>query len=591
MDFTALQADSRAKSLSQPLPRTNGYHQEEESEQEESYEEAPRDEIDEIDAVDDVGSFVEESVAMLNGDDDEPEEDHEEEERAQAAAAAAAAAEKRKPGRKPKQKDPVPANPVQAKASKKAAPAPVEEEPEEEEEEEEEAREVTPKPAPGRRGRPAANKTAAAPVEEEPEEEEEEEEEEEAREVTPKPAPGRRGRPAANKAAAAAKQAPPEASSSGSRGRKRRSMEAEQEEPEERSERQQKRKRAEPELEPEPEPEPVAAPRSKGRPAKKAAPAPVSEDEAPEPAAPAARGRPAKKTAAAAAASSRENTAEPAPAPKQRGRKRKSSVGPGDTSIVEVPRGPPLPKSRGLLINRREVPGSETGGTIRQTRSGRNSFKPLAFWRNERVDYDIEDNFDSFAAKSQPRKFVLPSIKAIVRNDEPEDHRKAPGRKGRKPKADPEGGKPGRRPRKRDLYNEDHDDDNVPADEWEVNPGAFTADVMVWQPEHDLLPPAPDDEVDIHERQVALSRGAIQTSKVKDATFRYAKTINEGYFGAGVVDLPPGAEKRQKNSRKMFMTFFVHAGKCLVKVNGSEFRISKGGMWFVPRGEFSNSFS
>ena len=50
--------------------------------------------------------------------------------------------------------------------------------------------------------------------------------------------------------------------------------------------------------------------------------------------------------------------------------------------------------------------------------------------------------------------------------------------------------------------------------------------------------------------------------------------------------MPPGSVKNQKNSRKMFMTFFVFSGKVLVSINESTFRISKGGMWFVPRGKF-----
>ena len=57
------------------------------------------------------------------------------------------------------------------------------------------------------------------------------------------------------------------------------------------------------------------------------------------------------------------------------------------------------------------------------------------------------------------------------------------------------------------------------------------------------------------------------------------------FMGAGVVDLPPGSEKRPKNSRKMHMVFFVHYGKVLVSVNEAQFRISAGGTWFVPRGK------
>jgi len=61
------------------------------------------------------------------------------------------------------------------------------------------------------------------------------------------------------------------------------------------------------------------------------------------------------------------------------------------------------------------------------------------------------------------------------------------------------------------------------------------------------------------------------------------------FFGAGVVELPPGGFKRAKNSRKMQMVFFVHEGKVLVEVGATglevnEFALSKGGCWVVPRG-------
>jgi centromere protein C len=78
----------------------------------------------------------------------------------------------------------------------------------------------------------------------------------------------------------------------------------------------------------------------------------------------------------------------------------------------------------------------------------------------------------------------------------------------------------------------------------------------------------------------------VQTKDIKDATFRFAKTLTTPFMGAGIVDLPPGAEKRPRNSRKMHMVFFVHTGKVLVTVNEIEFRISAGGQWFVPRSNY-----
>lgn len=65
------------------------------------------------------------------------------------------------------------------------------------------------------------------------------------------------------------------------------------------------------------------------------------------------------------------------------------------------------------------------------------------------------------------------------------------------------------------------------------------------------------------------------------------------FFGSGVVELPPEGFKRAKNSRKMQQCFFVHEGKVMVEVGAAsvgettQFAISKGGVWVVPRGKLA----
>jgi centromere protein C len=65
-----------------------------------------------------------------------------------------------------------------------------------------------------------------------------------------------------------------------------------------------------------------------------------------------------------------------------------------------------------------------------------------------------------------------------------------------------------------------------------------------------------------------------------------AKTLALPFFGAGFVDLPPLGVKRTKNAGKMQLIFFLHSGKVSVSIGGTEFAISKGGFWQVPRGNF-----
>lgn len=256
--------------------------------------------------------------------------------------------------------------------------------------------------------------------------------------------------------------------------------------------------------------------------------------------------------------------------PKQkRGAKKQASPAVGDTSIAEVPRGPPLPKSRGLVITRRETPGASATFT---TRSGRTSFQPLKFWRNERAELE-----DDAILEDGKNKIMLPKIKEIVRYEDPEPDVRA----GKRRKGKAAARQPGRR---RAFAEDDDDDDDL--EEWEQEGDVISGEVVVWQPEHELNPPGPDEQIEVAaDEQIAISANAIQTREIRNASFKFAKVLSTPFFGAGVVDLPPGSEKKPKNARKMQMAFFVFAGRVQVTVADTIFSIGRGGMWFVPRGE------
>ncbi|KAL1903396.1 mitotic fidelity of chromosome transmission-related protein [Sporothrix stenoceras] len=312
-------------------------------------------------------------------------------------------------------------------------------------------------------------------------------------------------------------------------------------------------------------PKPKGRPR--GRPGAAAKPAPIIEEEPQE-----------------------EQPEEPAEdtAPKKRGRKRKSSgVGAATAAAAAVPRGPPLPKSRGLVVRRREM---EEGGDLVKTRSGRSSFRPLAFWRNEHVEFDpadVQEDGSGGRKTKNNSKFLLPTIKDIVRvEDEVLTRSYGHGSSRRGGGGGGRGGGAAKRGRRRRQSGDDDGDDEPDRDAWEANPGKVSGDIVVWYPEHELDPPALGQNVEMTSAEIALSNAAIQTHEVRGGTFRFVKTLSLPFFGTGMVDMPPGSEKKLKNSRKMHMTFFVHYGQVLVKVNESEFRIAKGGMWSVPRGNY-----
>lgn len=236
----------------------------------------------------------------------------------------------------------------------------------------------------------------------------------------------------------------------------------------------------------------------------------------------------------------------------------------GETSFMALQKGPPMPKRRGLVSVKRDP------DVIVQTRAGRQSFRPLHWWAGDKVVTEVEEREDMFRGKSG---FVTESTKEVFRAVEEE----APTKRGPRSR--------GRAKTKTKNQPQQIEEDEDPPEEWELDRGIIEGEVMEWEPSHEKHPPAEDDQVNVSEELLAISAEAVQTKDIKDATFRFAKTLTMPFMGAGIVDLPPGAEKRPKNSRKMHMVFFVHTGKVLVTVNETEFRISAGGQWFVPRGK------
>lgn len=256
------------------------------------------------------------------------------------------------------------------------------------------------------------------------------------------------------------------------------------------------------------------------------------------------------KDAAAAAPAAKE--------PKVKGRKPKLAAIAEDSPIVQ--RGPPIPRNNsGLMIIRRETPLD--GSAFKQTRSGRNSIKPLSYWRNEKIEYTTDKTEDHF---SRNKNLLMPTIKEVVRIEEAEQPKRVRGKS--------------RAPRSKKRA-ESESEDEAELEPWELEPGFINGDIRVWDPVDQLGSQSEETQADI-----AFSAAALVTTPIAHATFRFAKTLTLPFFGSGMVDLPPGGVKKQKNSRKMQMVFFVYRGRVQVTVNDTAFRIGQGGMWQVPRG-------
>ncbi|PNS14498.1 hypothetical protein CAC42_3784 [Sphaceloma murrayae] len=207
----------------------------------------------------------------------------------------------------------------------------------------------------------------------------------------------------------------------------------------------------------------------------------------------------------------------------------------------------------GSIRLRSATPAAEQGAQI--TRSGRASIKPLAYWKNE--TYVWREG----------------SIDGVIRAEEiPVVKKRRGGKRG-----------PARR-RKAQGDDDDHDEDDGALHEdllpeaWEQDMKIIRGPVRAWDRE---LGAGGVDEV---KAEIAFSNRGIDTQEVAGGSFRYAKVLSSDFFGAGVVEIPPGGIKRSKNSRKMQMAFFVHEGKVTVDVAGMGFGVTQGGMWHVPRG-------
>ncbi|RMZ91200.1 hypothetical protein DV736_g1563, partial [Chaetothyriales sp. CBS 134916] len=251
-----------------------------------------------------------------------------------------------------------------------------------------------------------------------------------------------------------------------------------------------------------------------------------------------------------------------------------------DQVIERIRSRPNPPKS--LYVLRRETPADDT---VTRTRSGRVSFKPLAYWRNERC---VWGSSPSSTGIKDGARFPLNSIKEIIRTEENEDAgpQTKKGRKG-KTKTDSRS-RSGAAELGDQCSDSELDDDTVDphAEEWETKLGTFHGNVAVW--DSDLQQPSKMEE----EIEIAIAGAAIEKTGIKhpsqaeddEPEFTYAKLLGNKFMGAGLVDLPPGGIKRPKNSKKMHMSFYVVKGRVTVTVGPSrsypnKFSIGQGGFW------------
>ncbi|KAJ3298535.1 hypothetical protein HK104_010590 [Borealophlyctis nickersoniae] len=196
----------------------------------------------------------------------------------------------------------------------------------------------------------------------------------------------------------------------------------------------------------------------------------------------------------------------------------------------------PIPRARNRA--RSELPApkpeepEEDGGN---RRSKRTRVPPLAYWKNERLVYEVKD-----PEHIGPMHVVKDVIR--VADSDNEDAR----RKKRHPSA---------RVKK------------------EFTPVEPDITVLDYQTGKERI-----------ERIIATER-SIDPRTMGHGDYRFEKIFSEGNFvAAGVLLLPKGSEKPNKNSLASAMIFVILSGQVEVTVHKNTFMIGTGSMFFVPRG-------
>ncbi|TPX42198.1 hypothetical protein SeMB42_g05236 [Synchytrium endobioticum] len=258
--------------------------------------------------------------------------------------------------------------------------------------------------------------------------------------------------------------------------------------------------------------------------------------------------------------------------PNTRSKTKSSSVSPPKSSVTTAaPRRPSSGssnkrknkevKSKTLdpAIKQEFVPNEKDGLLIDgegKRRSNRNRYAPLDWWRNEHVVY----------GRRKSGYCPVPVIQEIVRV----------------PKIE-EDAMPKRRYHGRAKRSVSGDEDGPGEEEVQAKPKPKTKSNMgKSKPVHARVYDVLEDQE--KETMVGVNPEALEPLPVKNAKFLFRKLFAEGQFmAAGLLVLPPGADKPQKNAANSSMVFTVTDGTVEVLLQGTRFEVTAGGVFFIPR--------
>ncbi|WBW72308.1 CENP-C-like protein Cnp3 [Schizosaccharomyces osmophilus] len=191
-------------------------------------------------------------------------------------------------------------------------------------------------------------------------------------------------------------------------------------------------------------------------------------------------------------------------------------------------------------------------------RSNRTRIAPLAFWKNERVVYELQKNKTETPA--------LPEVKNVIRIEDPASQRR------KRKKIRSEGRKQGTKEPSPTVPLEEDGNELAPFEE-EVN-----CPVLSWNQKNQKVSEA---------RTIGYALPSVKLYQIRNQQTKFASLFSDpNFFGAGILELPMGAEKPVKPSKHNLMSFCILQGYLEIMVNTTTFRMRREGVFIVPRGNY-----
>ncbi|KAK3846359.1 MAG: hypothetical protein J3R72DRAFT_520163 [Linnemannia gamsii] len=222
----------------------------------------------------------------------------------------------------------------------------------------------------------------------------------------------------------------------------------------------------------------------------------------------------------------------------------------------------------------------EEGAGVR--RSTRTKVAPLEFWKNEKLVFE----------KAVDEGVAGPVIKAVLRaqteEGDPALRRKMPTKAGKKRKYTPrsETSAPPTRRQRTDRDEEEqegtqgpHPDDSMDEEQVELATKGVREE---FKQSAEILVYGSDDVVS---RVVAESQSSIQFRNVQSGEYQFHRGLEDtDTVVSGTMKIKPDGRKPVNSGSNTSMVFYVIKGLVQVKVHETQFVLSTGGRFLVPRG-------